>query len=262
MPSRTATQKKAFSLVELSIVLVILGLLVGGILAGQSLIRAAELRAVTSEQGRYTTAISAFRDKYFSIPGDFSKASSFGWGSYDGDGDGVVEMSTASAGANEITTYWQHLASAGLIEGSYTPATGATMTAGTTNPRSKLSGASWSVYALGTALGSTGTMPHTDVTYFGGTYGNAYFFGAGTAAGAPTGIMKAEEAWNLDTKIDDGRPDLGTVLSLESQSAAVATGGTTCNNPAASSGASAVTFSYDLDSTSATACSLIMKTGY
>lgn len=62
-------QCKAFSLVELSIVLVILGLLTGGILAGQSLIRAAELRAVSTEYSRYITATQSFRDKYFAVPG-------------------------------------------------------------------------------------------------------------------------------------------------------------------------------------------------
>lgn len=72
------SQRNAFSLVELSIVLVILGLLVGGILAGQSLIRASELRAVTSEQARIVTAIQAFRDKYFALPGDMRNASTSG----------------------------------------------------------------------------------------------------------------------------------------------------------------------------------------
>lgn len=59
------SRKRGFSLVELSIVLVILGLLTGGILAGQSLIRAAELRAVSTEYSRYATAVQSFRDKYF-----------------------------------------------------------------------------------------------------------------------------------------------------------------------------------------------------
>ena len=71
--------KKAFSLVELSIVLVILGLLVGGILTGQSLIRAAELRSVTTEFSQYQTAVMTFRDKYFAIPGDMKNARDF-WG--------------------------------------------------------------------------------------------------------------------------------------------------------------------------------------
>ncbi len=54
----------AFSLVELSIVLVILGLLVGGVLSGQSLIRAAELRSITEDYARYVTATHTFKDKY------------------------------------------------------------------------------------------------------------------------------------------------------------------------------------------------------
>ncbi|PZP83692.1 MAG: type II secretion system protein, partial [Azospirillum brasilense] len=54
-----------FSLVELSIVLVILGLLTGGILGGQSLIRAAELRTISTDANRYITAAQTFRDKYF-----------------------------------------------------------------------------------------------------------------------------------------------------------------------------------------------------
>ena len=70
---------RAFSLVELSIVLVILGLLTGGILAGQSLIRAAELRAVTTEYQRYVAAVQTFRDKYMALPGDMPNAIAF-WG--------------------------------------------------------------------------------------------------------------------------------------------------------------------------------------
>ena len=70
---------KGFTLVELSIVLVILGLLVGGVLSGQSLIRAAELRSITAQQQRFVTSINAFRDKYFALPGDMTNAQSF-WG--------------------------------------------------------------------------------------------------------------------------------------------------------------------------------------
>ena len=57
--------RQGFSLVELSIVLVILGLLVGGVLSGQSLIRASELRKYTTSADKYKTAILSFRDKYF-----------------------------------------------------------------------------------------------------------------------------------------------------------------------------------------------------
>ncbi len=246
----SSLSKKAFSLVELSIVLVILGLLTGGIIAGQSLIRASELRAVTTEFQRYGTAISAFRDKYFAIPGDFAKASSFGWGSYNGDGDGLIESST-TAGANEISTFWIHLAAAGLVEGTYTNAAGTTMTAGTNVPRSKLGNAGWNAMNLG-AVAATSSV------YYAGSYGNAFFFGAGTTAGQPTGVLKAEEAWNVDTKMDDGRPDQGVFTSLESQGSTTAG----CGDQAPSGSAYSTAPQYDLDNPSSTACSFVVKSGY
>ncbi len=79
--------RRGFSLVELSIVLVILGLLVGGILAGQSLIRASELRSVSTDLQRFQTSMAAFKDKYFGLPGDITNATSF-WGARDNN-DGI-----------------------------------------------------------------------------------------------------------------------------------------------------------------------------
>ena len=129
----------AFTLVELSIVLVILGLLTGGILTGQSLIRAAELRSIITERDRYAAAIQTFRDKYRGLPGDITNATAF-WGDgpdaplacdvpagaaahYDicnGNGNGQVGyLSTTSWTATEMIQLWSHLAAAGLIEGSY-----------------------------------------------------------------------------------------------------------------------------------------------
>lgn len=126
---------QAFSLVELSIVLVILGLLTGGILAGQSLIRAAELRSVTSDLGRYSAASRTFRDKYMGVPGDLLTATRF-WGdnnSYcpdgaiangtpgtcNGNGNGLVADSLVATGTQEYTQALLQLSLAGLIEGSY-----------------------------------------------------------------------------------------------------------------------------------------------
>ena len=125
--------RNAFSLVELSIVLVILGLLTGGILGGQSLIRAAELRALTTEYQRYFAAVSTFRDKYFALAGDMTNATSF-WGkdttstaqctsdsgtggtpgTCNGNGDGWI-----GTDLRENYRAWQQLSLAGLIEGNY-----------------------------------------------------------------------------------------------------------------------------------------------
>lgn len=162
--------RTGFSLVELSIVLVILGLLVGGILAGQSLIRAAELRSVSTEYARITTSLHAFRDRYFAIPGDFREATRF-WqrmtttgctsnssaalnasGACDGDGNGMLNNGTAVSAPSEPYQLWRHLALAGLIEGSFTGTSGPSGNhhgvIGTNVPASKIGGAGWSWYNL------------------------------------------------------------------------------------------------------------------
>jgi prepilin-type N-terminal cleavage/methylation domain-containing protein len=68
-----------FTLVELSIVLMIIGLLVSGILVGKDMIRAAELRSITSEKDQFQTAVNLFKNKYLGLPGDLSNATAF-WG--------------------------------------------------------------------------------------------------------------------------------------------------------------------------------------
>ena len=220
--------KHAFSLVELSIVLVILGLLTGGILTGQSLIRASELRSVTTEYQRYITATQTFRDKYFALPGDMNNATRF-WGddnaacadaaipngtpgTCNGNGNGGLEWAGASA-TGERFQFWKHLSLAGVIEGTYSGlagsnASGRESIAGTNVPSSKISTAAWSIISdLTVHSGST-------VTYGGFSYGNAFGFGGGVAGDWPNAaILRPEEAWNIDTKMDDGRPGTGRIIA-------------------------------------------------
>lgn len=251
-----------FSLVELSIVLVILGLLVGGILSGQSLIRASELRSVSTEYQKYATAIGTFRDKYFGLPGDLNNADTIWTTVGKGDGDGVINL-TATANTNEVSLFWLHLSNAGLIEGSYTNVAAAsvtacgTMTPGTNNPKAKISFGGWNVLGLGTVTDASAG----NLIYYNSSYGNALLLGGGTTCGTATamaGIVKSEEAWNIDTKIDDGKPDTGSMLVFESQGAATPNG---CGDVAANAvGPTGV--DYDLANPSKTACAMIFKTGY
>ncbi len=216
-------KRAAFSLVELSIVLVILGLLTGGILSGQSLIRAAELRSASTEFSRYYSAAQAFRDKYFQLPGDFNNAQAF-WGvanatpatcvttastdskTCNGDSDGQL---IPSAGSNDSYRFWQHLANAGLIEGSYTGVQDGTTNYSSTinnSPRSKVNGGLWFVWNWGTVSGNP--------NHFDGVYNNFFELGAATANADPnTALFKPEELWNIDTKLDDGRPATGKVVA-------------------------------------------------
>jgi len=209
-----------FSLVELSIVLVILGLLTGGILGGQSLIRAAELRAVSTELNRHVAAIQIFRDKYFALPGDMPNATSF-WGvahatpatcattasttvaTCNGDGNGAIFPTVNSY---EQFRFWQHLANAGLLEGSYSgsgPA--ATIATMANSPRSKLGNGLW--YTVTYSIPVSGHVDLLD-----GNYGSILIAGVPQPTTIPYGpTMRPEELWNIDTKMDDGRPGTGQV---------------------------------------------------
>ena len=237
--------KQGFSLVELSIVLVILGLITGGILAGQSLIRASELRSVSAEYSRYVSATQTFRDKYFAIPGDMPNAVKF-WGAADGgtgdsaacmttttndartcNGDGEGRIGTSSV-SNEHLRFWQHLANAGLIEGTYTGVNISPShyyTVGTNVPRSKLDASSyWFPQWEGTHSSTFGRFDSTD------TYGNTFFFGSYLTGSVYRGNLKPEEAWNLDTKMDDGKPARGKVRNP--WDASYSASGTACTNAA------------------------------
>jgi prepilin-type N-terminal cleavage/methylation domain-containing protein len=215
-----------FTLVELSIVLVILGLLVGGVLTGQTLIKAAELRAISTEYNKFITANNAFRDKYFALPGDMTNATSI-WGkdntncagntgtasatgTCNGNGDGSLPYAAAATSTGEATQYWRQLALAGLVDGSFT---GLSATCSFcfsipgSSPTSKMSGAGWSNFDLG-IVGSGHPQ------WFAGTYGNVYFLGAipiGGTGYTSGGILVPENAYNIDTKIDDGKPATGKV---------------------------------------------------
>lgn len=248
----------AFSLVELSIVLVILGLLVGGVLAGKSLIRAGELRGATTEFQKYQTAFHAFRDRYFAIPGDMANATAF-WGSLSGNGTNTTCFNLPASGTatcngtgngnieqnRESFRFWQHLANAGLIEGQYSGLSGDADYAGrditaVNSPVSKIATGLWWPNENGIMSGVS--------TFFDGSYGNMLLLGGYYAPGNTniTAIMRPEEAWNIDTKLDDGSPYNGMVVPRR---------GNTCTSSTATSDTSAT---YLLSST-AIGCTLVFR---
>ena len=226
---------RGFSLVELSIVLVILGLLTGGILAGQNLIRASELRAVTTEFDRYLAATHTFRDKYFALPGDMRNATDF-WGEFgdagpgscndtpgtgtetcNGNSDGEVSKNSSTVDSHEMFQFWKQLANAGLVEGSYTGVGAAIITGihgacdpdGTNCPRSKLGQATWQPQYF-SGVGSVNFFPSKAGTSL--TLGKR-FISSGGSTNNRGAVISTEEAWNIDTKKDDGKPGTGSVIT-------------------------------------------------
>jgi prepilin-type N-terminal cleavage/methylation domain-containing protein len=128
--STSATKLKhsteaGFTLVEIAIVLVIIGLLLGGILKGQEMITQAKIKNLINDFNGVTVAVTSYQDRYRALPGDDLNATTRwtvqapGSGNGDGSVQGLYNDATATT---ESHLFWQHLRIAGFVPG---PTTGA-----------------------------------------------------------------------------------------------------------------------------------------
>jgi prepilin-type N-terminal cleavage/methylation domain-containing protein len=129
---RTTHRQAGFTLVEIAIVLVIIGLLLGGILKGQEMITQARIKNVINDFNGITAAYASYQDRYRAIPGDDSGAVTR-WGGAggviptmeQGNSDGQIAGSYNAPPASpqpESRLFWWHLRAAGFIPGATTPA--------------------------------------------------------------------------------------------------------------------------------------------
>jgi prepilin-type N-terminal cleavage/methylation domain-containing protein len=110
------TAQTGFTLVEIAIVLVIIGLLLGGILKGQEMITQAKIKNVIADMSGVSAAMYGYQDRYRALPGDDKGAGRWS-GATAGDGDGVIVGKWTEA-AKESTYFWDHLRRAGFVSGS------------------------------------------------------------------------------------------------------------------------------------------------
>jgi hypothetical protein len=117
-------KQDGISLVETVIGVVILGLLMGGVVAGNELIANARVRTLLVEQDAIKVAYFGFRDRFRALPGDYSAASiniSCTPACSNGDGNGVITGITdvPPAQINEHLAVWEHLSNSGFLTGKY-----------------------------------------------------------------------------------------------------------------------------------------------
>jgi prepilin-type N-terminal cleavage/methylation domain-containing protein len=244
-----AHAKQGFTLVELSIVLVIIGLILGGVMVGRSMIRSMQVNRVASDLEAYAAAAQMFVDKYQGLPGDMANATTF-WSSTivaNGNGNGQINYASAASVAGEEFGAWEQMALAGLIKGKFSGVAGGSgvddATVGINVPASSMSGGGYQWRFLGTSAASA--------YYYDGSYGNIIFFGRKVASGPMHAAgLSPEEAYQIDAKIDDGLPGVGNVRTMIG---AYATNCATTSIP--------TTAAYNITAYSGIACQLVFVSG-
>jgi len=182
-------QQSGFTLVEMAVVLVIIGLLLGGVLKGQELINSAKAKSLVNDFRATATFVYGYQDRFRALPGDDAAADTHVGGTKASTpgtlGNGRIEGNWDSTTiTDESVLFWQHVRLANLTSG-----TTAAPTAGTVDawlPRN----------AEGGRIGITSTVPITGL--------NGSFF-------VCQGSLSGRFARQIDTTMDDGISDTGTV---------------------------------------------------
>lgn len=205
--------RNGFTLVELSVVLVIIGLILGAVLLGRDLIKAAEIRAAISELSAIQTAIVMFEDKYKAIPGDMKDATAY-WPGVTTNGDGDWFFGSSDIAQDQEGGYlWHHLGLSGLYKSFKRP-----------------NAANFShIYGVNTPqiLPNTAAAGQRRITAFlrYGTTSNYIQLGkynGSTGGSILCPSIDANTAYSIDTKIDNGNPSSGKVLAYAASSTCTA----------------------------------------
>jgi len=195
-------RQRGFTLVEIAIVLVIIGLLLGGILKGQELINSAKVKSVIGDFRNTATYVHTYQDRFRALPGDDAGVANRLTGAVRAStggtvGNGRIEGAWNSGTAtDESVLFWQHVRLANLASGDSRNPGAEGVTIADWLPRN----------AFGGRIGVTGNSPLAG-------WGGSFFICQDNLAGA--------FARQVDIALDDGLPASGSVRLL-SGGAAVA----------------------------------------
>lgn len=211
----------AFTLVEMALVLSIIGLVIGGILAGTSLLNNSKNTAVITDLHKFKAAVVQFRQQYGGYPGDITDATDY-WGAdpagcpagsstlkketCNGNGNGQIEINT-----QELSRAWQQLSDAGLVTGAYSGYNSSPrgMVVGMNAPAGPHEGSAYTLCYVGTVLNGWTTWWE-----FAGDFGTVIYYGLQESGDLSAGpIMTTQEAASIDRKVDDGMPATGVIFT-------------------------------------------------
>jgi len=240
MPKKSYIEKYrsqlAFTLIEVSIVMVIIGLVVGAVVVGRDMITTAAIRATITQIQGYNAAVRQFEEKYRYLPGDISASAvqKFGFSVVpvragtigQGNGNGLIENYLYVAARSYVSCcisgenawFWEDLsANSGLIEDNFNTA-GAFSIPFTSErttikiehiiPRSKLKkGVYVSVYSTPQAKNYLSLL----------AFGTAGALDGNGAIRNNSVMLTVNEAYSIDAKMDDGLPQSGLVIAKYQQ---------------------------------------------
>ncbi len=266
-PLPTLIRKQGFTLIELSIVLVIIGLVVGGIVVGKDMIENSQMRATITQIDQIRSAANTFKLKYAGLPGDIATATQFfgahssisgtplcswvtvpmatAWnaappeaGTCNGDGNGIYDTGGGNWKGGEQVVAWQQLSAAGLLSpqfrGGYQGGSGYTvLTPNVVAPGSILPIMAPTGYDSGlifainppTSTNLYTPFSSTDIANFLSGEHVLVLGALNTANNYVTYGLLPRIAFAIDSKLDDGKPASGKIISSQPQCHAGTTNG-------------------------------------
>lgn len=198
--------QRGFTLVEIAIVLVVIGLLLGGVLKGQELIASSRVRNLADQQAGIQAAYYGFQDRYRSVPGDMDQtAANNAIGATintGGDANGQLvspsgSLDNGNSVWSELNGVWEHLSKSGFIKGNYDGTNTTSAPGSDDGPANVFNGQL--ILARDNQYQDTGsgTLPNRLVLHMGQF--------------VPVGIAR-----ELDVKLDDGAPRTGSLRNAAS----------------------------------------------
>lgn len=184
------TIHQGFTLVEISIILIIIGLLAGGVTVGQRILKQTKLRAVIQEVYEFENAFNVFKTKYHGYPGDISDASSYWAAASNGNGNRVLTTT-------EGQYAWEHLVLADLWK-----VKGVANYDGTQIGHSNYEDGRFAIYHATDVFSRTGHQLEVGRI-------------EGTQCCASNALFSPEEANSIDLKMDDGIASRGSLFATD-----------------------------------------------